>query len=126
MPRPQKCRKVCCLPKVNSFVPAQNASRLSECVVLSVDEYEALRLIDNEGLNQEECGQYMKIARTTVQQVYNNARKKLAKALVNGLAIKIEGGSYRLCEGKEAECGRLGCCRHKHNRRIQNDNRSSG
>lgn len=113
MPRPIKCRKVCCLPRNDGFVPLRKRDDTSETVMIMVDEYETIRLIDNENFSQEECGEYMKIARTTVQMIYNNARKKIAQALVNGLAIKIEGGDYRLCDGKEKYCNCGGCPNHK-------------
>lgn len=116
MPRPRKCRKVCRLPKTNQFLPDVGAWDTVETVVLTVDEYETIRLIDNESFSQEECGAYMKIARTTVQQIYNTARKKLAYALVNGFILKIEGGEYRLCEGNEPYCGCGGCRRHRRTR----------
>ena len=73
MPRPKKCRKVCRLPKTEAFVP-QPSCASGEAVILTVDEYEAIRLIDREGFSQEECGIYMQVARTTVQQIYNSAR----------------------------------------------------
>lgn len=81
-------------------------------VVLNVDEYEAIRLIDRQGFSQEECSAYMQVARTTVQMIYNSARKKLAAALVDGLPLRIEGGSYQLCDGKEEACGCGGCRKH--------------
>ena len=104
MPRPRKCRHVCRLPGVLEFLPA-GCSAPGPPVILTVDEYEAIRLIDKENFSQEECGIYMKIARTTVQQIYTSARKKLAQALVEGLPLKIEGGDYRLCDGAEEFCG---------------------
>lgn len=110
MPRPKKCRKVCRLPKNNLFVPA--CSTNDEIVFMSVEEYETIRLIDKEGFSQEECSSYMKIARTTAQQIYLTARKKIAHALVEGTSIKIEGGDYALCEGKEMHCACGGCCKH--------------
>ncbi|MEA5060710.1 hypothetical protein SDC9_111246 [bioreactor metagenome] len=112
MPRPRKWRKVCRLPKASEFAPLIEKSASLAPVTITVDEYETIRLIDNEGFTQEECSGYMKIARTTVQQVYNNARKKLAHALVEGLPFKIEGGDYLLCDGKEAYCGCGGCRKH--------------
>ena len=91
MPRPRKCRKVCCLPNNDGFVPVRGGEELTP-IVLNVDEYESIRLIDREGFSQEQCGEYMRIARTTVQQIYAAARKKLADALVEGLPLRIEGG----------------------------------
>ena len=55
----------------------------------------------------------MKIARTTVQQIYDSTRKKIAHSLVEGLPLKIEGGDYRLCDGKEDYCGCGGCLKHR-------------
>lgn len=113
MPRPKKCRKVCCLPRINEFLPAESSGAACEVVIVSVDEYEAVRLIDHENFSQEECSGYMGIARTTVQQIYDSARKKIARALVEGLPLKIEGGDYRLCDGNEEYCGCGGCRRHR-------------
>ena len=84
MPRPRKCRKVCHLPHEKEFVPA-NGCQNRPSIVMTVDEYETIRLIDKEGFSQEECGEYMHIARTTVQQIYTNARKKIAETLSVGL-----------------------------------------
>ncbi len=105
MPRPKKCRRVCCLPETNEFNPKNNCGRF---VILTVDEYETIRLIDKEGLSQEECAGFMQVARTTVQQIYNSARKKVATALVDGLGIRIEGGDYTVCGGEKL-CRCPGC-----------------
>lgn len=112
MPRPRKCRRVCCLPENDGFTPLHPCVA-GDTVVMTVDEYEVIRLIDHEGLSQEECGEYMHIARTTVQQIYSSARKKLADALVEGLPLRISGGDYRLCDGTDQHrcCG--GCHRHR-------------
>ena len=112
MPRPRKCRKVCRLPDNDVFLPV-NVTEGVEPVILNVDEYESLRLIDREGFSQEQCGEYMHIARATVQQIYTSARKKLADALVEGRPLQISGGDYRLCDGKESYCGCGGCHRHR-------------
>lgn len=111
MPRPKKCRKVCRLPHISEFRP--RGIRSSEYIPLTVDEYETIRLIDKEGFSQEECGAYMRIARTTVQQIYTSARNKLAVMLVDGVPLKIEGGDYELCDGKEHQCGCGGCHKHR-------------
>jgi predicted DNA-binding protein (UPF0251 family) len=81
---------------------------------MTVEEYESIRLIDLEGLTQEECAERMNVARTTVQKMYNDARKKLAESLVNGNIIKIEGGDYKLYEESDQKyccnkCRRIRC-----------------
>ena len=112
MPRPRKCRKVCCLPDNDGFVPVRGGEELTP-IVLNVDEYESIRLIDREGFSQEQCGEYMRIARTTVQQIYAAARKKLADALVEGLPLRIEGGDFALCSGNSAAYGCRNCYQQK-------------
>ena len=114
MPRPRKWRKVCCLPESNRFGPLGSPADESNYIVMTVDEYETIRLIDLEGFTQEECASRMNIARTTVQGIYVDARKKLAESLVNGKVLWIEGGEYRLCDGSGINCGRGGCRRRRH------------
>lgn len=80
---------------------------------MTVDEYEAIRLIDLEGFTQEECARQMSIARTTVQGIYDDARRKLAESLVNGKVLRIEGGDYILCNDYERPCSGCRCPRHK-------------
>lgn len=113
MPRPRKCRKVCCLPESNLFGPIKANINQVDFVVMTVDEYETIRLIDLQELTQEECADQMHIARTTAQRIYNNARRKLAEAVVNGKLLKIEGGDYELCKGLENTCKCCGCQKHR-------------
>ena len=80
---------------------------------MSVDEYETIRLIDQMGFTQEECAAQMNVARTTVQGIYNDARKKLADVLVNGKSLVIRGGDYTVCDSKEETCACGGCCKHR-------------
>ena len=75
----------------------------TECVQMTLDEYEAIRLLDLENLQQEQAAAQMGVARTTVQLIYNNARRKLADCLVNGKRLVIEGGDVALCE-RHAQC----------------------
>ncbi len=110
MPRPIKGRKVCCLPRWKSFGPLDNRLEIDESIFMSVDEYETIRLIDLEKMTQEECASQMNVARTTVQRVYNNARKKLAEALVTGKMLEIQGGEYQLYGGTDRSCT-TGCCK---------------
>lgn len=107
MPRPTKCRRICALPQMKEFGPL-NPHLEQATVVLSVDEYEVIRLIDWLDMNQEECASQMEVARTTVQSIYTAARKKIADALVNGRTLKIDGGNYRVCP-RQQECCRRRC-----------------
>ena len=120
MPRPRKCRQVCGLPKAGTFTPNISTDQ-SSAITMTVDEYETIRLIDKEGLSQEQCGEAMNIARTTVQLIYSNARFKLATALVDAVPLVIEGGDYVLCESPDHHCPRhqhchrqqSSCCHHE-------------
>ncbi|MDF2677742.1 MAG: putative DNA-binding protein [Bacillota bacterium] len=113
MPRPRKWRKVCCLPDSSSFGPLDSQIKDDFFVIMSVDEYETIRLIDLEGRSQEECAIQMNVARTTVQGIYSDARKKIAESLVNGKVLRIEGGDYKLCEGDEKCCNGSSCNRQR-------------
>ncbi len=113
MARPTKCRNVCRFPDTLEFLPADGKGGKSP-VVLTIDEYETIRLIDREGLSQEQCSRQMQVARTTVQRVYEIARKKLADALVDGLPLRIEGGDFRLCDGQNHGCTQDGCPRRRY------------
>ena len=96
MSRPPKCRRVNCLPGVNHFKPAGIPLRLLEEVNVSIEEVEAIRLKDIEGLEQEQCAQSMHISRATFQRVLESARRKIADAVFHGKAIKIAGGNYEM------------------------------
>ena len=111
MPRPRKRRKVCCLPENNRFGPMNSNKSNKEYVNMTVDEYETIRLIDLKDFTQEQCAEHMNIARTTIQGIYINARKKLAEALVESKILLIEGGEYHLCDRLSGNCGR-GCHRN--------------
>ena len=95
MPRPVKRRKVCHFPQTLKFSPVDAVGE-KEPVIMTIDEYETIRLIDKEGLGQEECAAFMEIARTTVQRIYEGARKKLADCIVDGYPLRIEGGDFWL------------------------------
>ena len=112
MPRKVKCRKVCHYPQTLEFLP-QNNSAEQEPIILTVDEYETIRLIDRRGMSQEQCAAFMQIARTTVQRIYETARKKLADFVVEGRPLRIEGGDFRLCNGSSTGCGCVDCFKQK-------------
>ena len=103
MPRPCKRRRICALPVCRGFDPVGQEEE-DEIVRMTLDEYEAVRLIDLEDFSQAECPRRMRVARTTAQAVYNSARKKLAVCLAYGLPLRIEGGDYELCSGRDEGC----------------------
>ena len=95
MARPRKSRIVYSMPSTEGFVPLGYAeSKCGQRVTMTVDEYEAIRLIDFIGMTQEGCAESMKISRPTVTNIYESARHKLADALINEKILLIEGGDY--------------------------------
>ncbi|MFR2966742.1 MAG: DUF134 domain-containing protein [Anaerovoracaceae bacterium] len=98
MPRPKKCRRVCCMPVSMGFEPVKKGNNKLQ-VIMTVDEYETIRLIDKQGLSQEECGEYMGVARTTA--VIYNAPEKAAKPWL-GASLKIE---EKLCPMRNGRRG---------------------
>jgi predicted DNA-binding protein (UPF0251 family) len=96
MARPFKCRRISFMPGVTYFKPAGIPMRHLEEVQLTVEELEAIRLKDLEGMEQEEGGEKMNVSRPTFQRILSSARKKIADALLNGKAIRVEGGNYKL------------------------------
>lgn len=118
MPRPHKPRRVDAMPRVTYFKPSGIPMAMLEEVLLTVDELEALRLKDVEGLEQNDCAERMGIAQSTLQRILVSARKKISSALVEGKALRIEGGAYAI--GEEMACQR---CRHRW-KRGQNPNNS--
>ncbi len=117
MPRPVKWRRVCCMPDNSRYGPLDKQIDERNVVFMSVDEYEAIRLIDAEGCTQEECAEQMNVSRSTVQSIYDSARKKLAASLIDGSMLRIEGGEFRLCDGVSRWCGSR-CQKHHHGRRC--------
>lgn len=106
MARPTKFRRVEFFPKHNYFVPWGKPKCEIDEVELKVEELEAIRLKDIEGLNQEECATRMQVSRQTFQNIIDSARNKVALALTEGKAINISGGHYKTkqCQFKCLEC----------------------
>ena len=96
MPRPRKCRRVAFLPQVTYLKPVGIPLRALDEVEVSVEEVEAIRLKDLEGLEQAQGADRMNISRPTFQRVLASARWKISDALVNGKAIRIEGGNFAM------------------------------
>ena len=104
MSRQPLWRRVDFVPKITSFKPAGvPLSKLQE-IRISIEEAEAIRLKDLEGLEQEECAQKMNVSRSTFARILLSARQKMADALLNGKAIRIEGGNYELTK-RSFRCG---------------------
>ena len=104
MARPFRCRCVRCMPGTNYFKPRGVPLTTLEEVNLTVDEFEAIRLADLEGLYQEESARKMEISRQTFANIINSAHKKIAEAIVKVKAIKIEGGVYKMAEMRKFRC----------------------
>lgn len=90
MPRPPRCRQICGVPQVDTFCP--NGCENTEPILLTLDEYEVIRLVDLEQQPHEQCAVQMGISRSTVQEIYESARSKIAACLVHGKPLHITGG----------------------------------
>ena len=92
MPRPLKCRRVCGCPGSYYFKPRAVPLDVLEEVCLAMDEFEAVRLADLEGLYQEAAAQRMGVSRQTFGRIIESARRTIADAIINGKSLRIEGG----------------------------------
>ena len=102
MARPCRWRRICTEPEFDRFVPEGIPS--PEIITLTVDEYEAVRLIDLMKCTHEQCAAQMDISRTTATEIYESARTKIAASLIGGKTLVIAGGRYRLCDGTGPLC----------------------
>lgn len=118
MARPRKWKKVCAVPEIDLYGPIEASHRANETLIMTIEEYETIRLIDQERLTQEESAQKMHVARGTIQRLYTSARTKLAESLINGNVLKIEGGDYMLSNEEERRHGCGNCRRNRCGRRI--------
>ena len=103
MPRPFCCRRINGSPAAAIFKPVGIPVRELEEVLMTLDEFEAVRLADLEGLYQEQAAEQMKVSRPTFSRIIDSAHRKMADAVVHGKALRIEGGPVRM-EGRR-------CCR---------------
>lgn len=108
MARPTKWRKIENIPAVPCFVPSDKDIPELDKNILKLEELEAIRLKDLEGLEQEECAAKMEVSRPTFQRILSSAREKVADSLINGKSILIEGGNFTLniCPVKCSSCGK--------------------
>ena len=128
MPRPVKPRRVEGVPRVNFYKPAGVPMASLEEVVLNIDEYEALRLKDMEKLEQFDCAAKMGVAQSTFQRIITAARHKMVSALVEGKALRIEGGQVDIAGHKIC-----GSCQHlwpecdaDHNQKVGRNRKRHG
>jgi predicted DNA-binding protein (UPF0251 family) len=104
MVRPKNTRKVLDNPGVNIFKPAGVRISGQETIILTIDEYEAVRLADFEGLYQESAAEKMEISRQTFGRILDTAHFKISDALVNGKILKIEGGEIIMSDKRVFKC----------------------
>jgi len=101
--RPKRKRLIRFLPEINYFKPAGIPLRNLDEEILSLDEVEAIRLAELDGLDQEEASKKMKISRITFQRILHQAHKKIAKAFIYGKAIKFEGGEIMTNQNQDEQ-----------------------
>jgi uncharacterized protein len=109
MARRRNCRRVGSMPQSDYFKPRGIPLSMLEEVVLTVDEFEAVRLADLEGLYQEQAAGKMNVSRQTFGRIIDSAHKKVAEALVQGKALKIEGGEVEMASMRKFRCSK---CQH--------------
>ncbi len=96
MPRPPKPRRVGFFPTVTYFSPGGVQVPEAGEIIINIDEWEALRLKDYLGLDQQESAEYMQLAQSTFQRILTSARTKLAAAIIEGKTIRIEFGNHKI------------------------------
>jgi len=92
------------MPESNYFKPRGIPLTMLEEIILTVDEFEAIRLADLEGLYQEQSAEKMNVSRQTFGRIIESAHKKVAEALVRGKALKIEGGEFEMAAMRKFKC----------------------
>ena len=113
MSRPVQTRKIDFVPRVTVFKPAGVPRVELEETTLTLDELEALRLADLNGLYQEKAAPKMGISRSAFARILESARKKIADALIHGKSLKLEGGPVRAGSGRAGVCPRDCPCRRR-------------
>jgi predicted DNA-binding protein (UPF0251 family)/DNA-directed RNA polymerase subunit RPC12/RpoP len=108
MARPTKWRKIEHIPAIPYFVPSETDVEELPENILKLEELEAIRLKDLEGLEQGECAERMEVSRPTFQRILLSAREKVADSLINGKMIRIEGGNFtrNICPIRCMDCGK--------------------
>jgi predicted DNA-binding protein (UPF0251 family) len=110
MSRPQKCRKIGFSPDFTFFKPAGIPGKMLEEIQLTIDEFEAVRLSDLEGLYHENAAKRMNISRQTFSNILSSAHNKIADCLVNGKILRIRGGTIDVLNDRNFICS---VCKHE-------------
>jgi predicted DNA-binding protein (UPF0251 family) len=137
MSRPPTCRRVLGTPTARLFKPAGIPAPLLEEVVMTLDEFEALRLADHEGMYQEQGAAQMNVSRATFGRILDSAHAKVARALIGGWVLKIEGGAVYPDARRRSRCracalewgsddGAAGTCPRCHRARRRKGTRGAG
>ena len=101
MPRPERCRRICCHPDSTFFKPRGIPLSELDIVELRLDEYETVRLADYEGLAQSAAAKSMNISQPTFNRIVGRARKKIAEAIIHGKALRIDTEKSQLDQRSE-------------------------
>lgn len=126
MVRPQKERRVEQLPPVTNYKPAGIPLRSIEEIVLTIEEMEAIRLSDVEQLDQAGAAERMEISPPTFNRIVNAAHRKIATALWQGYALRIEGGNFRISHRCHDESRHFVCHECGHNWNLPHGTGRSG
>jgi len=105
-PRPHRKRRIQAAPSITGMRP-QGGGRYrhgQSAINLMLEEYEALRLCDYQGLNHEDAATEMQVSRPTFTRICTNARKKMATALVEGLEVVVGGGNVNIAKHEYCVC----------------------
>ncbi len=128
MPRPKHFRSITSPPIMLGYKPFGIPLHALETITLHFDEYESLKLLDYTGMNQEDAAKQMQVSRPTLTRIYEQARKKLATAFVEGKAIRIEGGEVTFDKAwfRCKHCHRLTSEKESHPRCPKNSSDGTG
>lgn len=104
MARPQNCRRINFMPECIFFKPRGIPMSSLDVIVLTLDELEAVRLADLQGLYQEKAAESMKISRQTFGRILDSAHRKIGEVLILGKALQIEGGEIKMAAKRTFTC----------------------
>lgn len=111
MPRPSRKKRICRVPAHRSFCVGDAVEETQHKLKMSFEEYETIRLIDYLSMSQTECAAQMGVSRATVQALYQDARRKMARFLVEGVSLLIAGGEVQVCRDSNFNCSSMQQCR---------------